>query len=223
MGAVVLGQSLHVCHGRILVAGVSRLRSRSQGLLAGTALLGMVPFVQRGAVQYADVPLSFFILSAVVLLAFYDASERPNKRILVLSGLMAGLAAWTKNEGFLFLIVLPAARCAVVWRRRGATEVFRELICLTAGALPVLAVVAIQKVCLAGSNELVVGQNWEATSTRLLDLSRYGYVAQAFILNALHIARPFAVVLPLCFLLLGVAKNRPGGAPGSPRPAPCFL
>ena len=200
----------------VLVSGVCRLRSRSQGLLAGLVLLGMVPFVQRGALQYADVPLSFFFLSAVVLLAHYDASERPGRGILVLSGLLAGLAAWTKNEGALFLLVLPVARCAATWRRCGAREVFRELVYWTAGALPVLAVVALQKVCLAGSNDLVDGQNWQATVARLLDPHRYWYVAQALMLNALRIARPFAVVLSLCFLLLGVAKKRARGTAGLP-------
>jgi len=61
----------------VLMAGVSRLRSRSQGLLAGLVLLGLVSFLQRGTLQYADVPLAFFILSTVLLLVLYDASERP--------------------------------------------------------------------------------------------------------------------------------------------------
>ena len=91
------------------MAGVSRLRSRSQGLLAGLVLIGLVSFLQRGTLQYADVPLAFFILSAVLLLVLYDASERPQRGLLVLSGLAAGLAAWTKNEGLLLLLVLPAA------------------------------------------------------------------------------------------------------------------
>ena len=176
----------------------------------------MVPFVQRGALQYADVPLSFFFLSAVVLLAHYDASPRPGRGMLVLSGLLAALAAWTKNEGALFLLVLPAARCATTWRRGGPREVFRELLCWTAGALPGLALVALEKVCLAGSNDLVDGQNWQATVARLLDPYRYWYVAQALALNALRIARPFAVVLSLCFLLLGVAKKRARGTAGLP-------
>ena len=73
-----------------------------------------------------------------------------------------------------------------------------------------------QKVCLAGSNDLVDGQNWQATVARLLDPHRYWYVAQALLVHALRIARPFAVVLSLCFLLLGVAKNRARGTAGLP-------
>ena len=82
----------------VLTAGLWRLRSRSQGLLAGMVLLGMVPFLQRGAWQYADVPLAFYILAAVLLLLLYDAAERPQAALLVLSGLMAGLAAWTEER-----------------------------------------------------------------------------------------------------------------------------
>ena len=241
----LLGTLLTFATVGVLVSGVCRLRSRSQGLLAGLVLLGMVSFVQRGALQYADVPLSFFFLSAVMLFAHYDVQNQSQRAkgteevfgrksdhagepcpenllrplaagLLVLSGLLAGLAAWTKNEGALFLVVLPAARCAATWRRRGARQVVRELGYWTAGALPVLALVALEKLCLAGSNDLVDGQNWQATVTRLLDPYRYWYVAQALALNALRIARPFAVVLSLCFLLLGVAKNRARGTAGLP-------
>ena len=95
-------------------------------------------------------------------------------------------------------------------------SIFKELLCWIAGVLPILAIVALQKACLAGSNDLVSGQNWEATLSRLLTPSRYWYVAQAFVLYSLRIARPFAVVLPLCFLFLGVARGRAGGDRGLP-------
>ena len=198
----------------LLSSGVCRLRSRSQGLLAGIVLLGMVPFLQRGALQYADIPLAFFILAAVLLLMLYDASERRPSGYLALSGLMAGLAAWTKNEGLLFLIVLPAARGAVVWRHAGARQALKEFFCFSAGIWPALAVIGLQKGCLAGSNDLIVGQNWEATVARLLDPARYWYVAQSLVFNALRIARPFAVLLPLCFLLLGITKKGSRGPLG---------
>jgi hypothetical protein len=198
----------------MLTAGVCRLRSRSQGLLAGMALLGTIPFLHRGTLQYADVPLSFFILAAVASLVLYDTSERPHKGLLVLAGLLAGLAAWTKNEGWLFLIVLPVARGAVVWRRCGVRKVFGELCCWSAGVGPVLAVVVLQKACLAGDNEIVGGQGWEATLTRILDPSRYWYIVPTLVVAVLHLARPLVVVLPLWLLFLGPARNRPRGTRG---------
>jgi hypothetical protein len=200
----------------ILVASVSRLRSQSQGLLAGLVLLGMVPFLRHGTSQYADVPLAFFILSAVLLLAIYDASERSHWGLLALSGLAAGLAAWTKNEGLLFMFALTTSRCAVVWRRDCGKMAFAQLLCWCIGLLPGLVVIAIQKAYLSGSNDLLSGQNWTESMTRLSDPSRYWHVIQAFILYALRVSRPFAVVLPLAFLMLGMAKKRSPKALGIP-------
>ena len=51
--------------------------------------------------QYADIPLCFFITaSGGMLLAAVRARENP---LFLLSGLLAGMAAWTKNEGLFFL------------------------------------------------------------------------------------------------------------------------
>ena len=103
----------------LLAAGVCRLRSRNQGLLAGAVLLGTKAFVMLGAAQYADVPLAFFILATVLLLGLDDAAEQSSPGLVLLAGFCAGLAAWTKNEGLLFLVVMLAARCLVAWRQNG--------------------------------------------------------------------------------------------------------
>jgi len=195
----------------VLAAGLSRLRSRSQGLLAGLVLLGVVAFLQRGAWQYADVPLAFYLLATVLLSLLYDAAERPPAGLLVLSGLMAGMAAWTKNEGLLLLVILPATRAAILWRRGCARQAPRELLQWVLGAAPLLAVVAMQKLCLAGSNYLVNDRTWEAVLRQLADGSRYWQVMQSLLLYTARIARPFAIVLPLSALLLGRAhKPAPG-------------
>ncbi len=207
----------------VLAAGVTRLRSRSQGLLAGMTLLGIASFLQQGAWQYADVPLACFMLSAVLLLALHDAAERPQWGFVALSGLMAGMAAWTKNEGLLFLLVLPAARCGAVWRP-GRTRVFlREAICWSAGVAPLAAIVVLQKVCLAGDNDLVVGQGWDATLARLLDPWRYWCIVQTLVVLVFRMARPFSIVLPLCFLFLGTAQGRRRGAAALPTIAGAML
>lgn len=192
----------------VLAGGVGRLRSRCQGLLAGLALLGMAVFVQRGASQYADVPLAFFVLAAVLLIALHDAEERRGGGLVVLSGMAAGLAAWTKNEGMLLLLALPAARVLVTWRSRGMGRVARELACWGLGVAPILAVIAIQKGFLAADNDLVGGQGWHATLGRVASPWRYWATVRGMATHVLQTARPLAIVLPLCILLMGPAKNR---------------
>jgi hypothetical protein len=198
----------------LLAAGVARLRSKSHGLLAGMILLGMVPFLQRGTLQYADVPLAFFMLAAVLLLAIHDTTQQRGRALLMLSGMTAGLAAWTKNEGVVFLVVLWSARAVIVWRRNGLKVAMRETAWLIVGALPALAAVAVQKTCLVGGNEFLNQQGWPDIAARLIDPTRYWLVVQEMTVHALRIARPFAVVLPLCFLFLGVTKRRLGEMPG---------
>ena len=62
------------------------------------SLLGTVFYLIRGASLYADVPLSFFFLAALLLLALYDAGQRSSPGLLVLAGLAAALAAWTGTK-----------------------------------------------------------------------------------------------------------------------------
>jgi hypothetical protein len=200
----------------VLAAGVARLRGSSQGLLAGLVLLGTVSFLQRGAWQYADVPLAFFVLAAVVFLALYDATDRRRQALVFLSGLAAGLAAWTKNEGLLVLVAVAAAHTVMAWRRRAAGGMFRELLAWIAGTLPGLAAVVLLKACLNGNNDLVGGQDWNVSLARLTDVSRYGIVALALAAQALRVVKSFAIVLPLCWLLLGKAGRHGRGMTACP-------
>ena len=193
----------------VLAAGVCRLRSRSQGLLAGTVLLGTKAFVSWGAGQCADVPLAFFILATVLLLALDDASEQSSRGLLLLAGLSAGLAAWTKNEGLLFLVVVAAARCLVAWRRNRGRRALGQLALLLAGAAPALGVVILFKLSLATNNDLVNGQSWQASLPRLADASRYGLIVTSLVLNLVALVKAYVLVLPLCFFLLGRAPRRP--------------
>ena len=98
----------------VLFASLAILRGRIPAMLGALTLLATPAFVETGASQYADVPLSFFYLAAISLLCLYHHSSnaeaaRGPKGALVLAGLAASLAAWTKNEGLLFLCALAAA------------------------------------------------------------------------------------------------------------------
>lgn len=63
------------------------------------------------ATQYADIPVCFFMTSSIITLL--AAVRADDKRVFFLAGLLAGMAAWTKNEGLLFTgwaaLILAAA------------------------------------------------------------------------------------------------------------------
>jgi hypothetical protein len=77
-----------------VAAAVARERG-PDAACAAVCFLCLGPLPAYAARQYADVPLSAFMAGAVVLL------DQP-----LLCGVMGGLAAWTKNEGLLFLLLL---------------------------------------------------------------------------------------------------------------------
>jgi hypothetical protein len=107
----------------LLFASLAILRGRTSAMLGGLVLLATPFFIEQGTSQYADVPLSFFFLAAISSLCLYypipeDAANSRAQPLLVLSGLATGFAAWTKNEGLLFLFALTAAQLLVYIRDR---------------------------------------------------------------------------------------------------------
>jgi len=68
----VLGIAATLATVALVMAAVTLRRGVSSGLFAGVVLLGTARFLRWGALQYADVPLSFFFLSTLVLLMQHD-------------------------------------------------------------------------------------------------------------------------------------------------------
>ena len=96
------GILMFACAG-LFASGLALVKSLSQAGVGLLILLNTPLFVITGASQTADVPLAFFILATAILVYLYAARQEPG--LLVLAGLTSGLAAWTKNEGQLFLVV----------------------------------------------------------------------------------------------------------------------
>lgn len=202
----------------LLVSSLSALRGRTQGLVGGLILLTTPFFIRHGADQYADVPLGFFFLAAVALLSFSDETADTNQGFLALSGLMAAFAAWTKNEGLLFVIGLLTARWLVVefWKTR-RVRLRTGLLAFVAGALPVLLITLYFKTSLVPQNDLVAAQGAQ-TASKLSDLSRYLITAKTFLRQALQIDSIPVFVLPFYAFFLGTESaqvKRPAVAASS--------
>ena len=181
-GAMVLVAASFTAAVVVLCAsGVALARGTNQGLLAAAALAGTKSLVTFGASQYADVPLTAYITASCVLLMLNYAWGGRGAGMLVLAGLCAGCAAWTKNEGLLFVLALLAIHLLVTVRQSGWLHYGRQLLALLAGLLPMLLLVAYYKTALAPPNDLVSGQNAAAVLHRLADLSRYATIAIALV------------------------------------------
>jgi hypothetical protein len=181
-------------------ASLAILRTPSQAALAALLLLGTSALVVAGSSQMADVPLGFFILATLVLLALKDRMPERARYLLVLTGMTTGLCAWTKNEGWLVLVSVILARASVFWRSRGWRSWRRELPAFGAGLAPVLLVVLYFKLALAPANDLLSNQGWHETVSRLLMPVRYVELIRGF-KNALVDLGDGTLINPLLVLL----------------------
>jgi hypothetical protein len=149
----------------LLISSLQLLRGKIAGLLGGLTLLSTPFFIEQGTAQYADVPLSFYLLATIALLAFFDAagsdrseSEERIKRfgLLVLAGLAEGFAAWTKNEGLLFVLAIVSVRLLSAFRGK---QRWPPLLVLTISLAPAMLLMIWFKHSIAPPSELFSDQS----------------------------------------------------------------
>jgi Dolichyl-phosphate-mannose-protein mannosyltransferase len=171
----------------VLFSALMILRGRNVAMLGGLALMATPSFIEQGTSQYADVPLSLFILATVVMLCLGDASvgdSRPPAGWIALAGLAAGFAAWTKNEGLLFLCSLWFARFLMLARSKrmgragGSVAQPRSFTLLFVCALPVLLIILWFKRFIAPPGDLFVYS--ASTFHKITDLARYRAIGKWF-------------------------------------------
>jgi hypothetical protein len=170
-----------------LIASVfSVIQRKSQGILAGLFLLGTGFFIRHGWSQYADVPLCFFILSTVIVLMLKDRISLGNNGLTVMAGLMASMAAWTKNEGLLFVVAVVVARSVLFIYFRQFRKYLNELIFFLLGLIPVMVVLALFKLSYAPSGDELFLQPLSGIVLHLFDIARYTYLGNAFAKEMMH-------------------------------------
>lgn len=194
----------------LLVIALRKLRSTSQGLLAGIVLLSTPFFILHGTSLYADVPLGFFFLATMVCLELDARHGDGTSRFAVLAGLAAGLAMWTKNEGTLFTLSVVAG-ILVTGRSGDGVHWQRRLRAFGLGLLPVLLIVTGFKLIFAPGNDLISTLSLEHTFGRLTDPERYLLVLREYGRHiAMFGANKFGsgvLVLLAYLLLVGVRRS----------------
>jgi hypothetical protein len=199
----------------LLFSSITLMRNQSQGLLAAIVLLGTYNFIELSSGHYADIPLSFFFLATTVFFCLQDKFPDARPGLLFLTGLSAALAAWTKNEGLLFVLSVFSVHFLVTIFRHGWKVYFTELIYFGLGLIIVLGIVFYFKFFLAPKNVLVSGMG----QSRLFDISRYLMVSQKLLSEFIswndRIFRlPYfkyissTMVMSLYLLLLGIRVDK---------------
>ncbi|MBI3795855.1 MAG: glycosyltransferase family 39 protein [Deltaproteobacteria bacterium] len=158
----------------LLLGGVHQLRGPLSGYLAAVVLMGTPLFYALGADQMADVPVGYFFLATLLLLVLHDYGAEPQDGYLVVAGLMAGCAAWTKDEGLVFVFVVLTVRGTFAVRQRGWRAGWQDCRPFLTGAVPILIVLAYFKLVYAPSDVLITGLEGISRKDQILDMGRYG-------------------------------------------------
>ncbi|UCC82596.1 MAG: glycosyltransferase family 39 protein [Gemmatimonadota bacterium] len=177
---IMLGLLFTLATAFLLWGALTSLRSRAQGLLAGIVLLCCNSLIYEGANQYADVPLAFFMLATFVALALAGTLEERGSGFVALAGLTAGLAAWTKNEGLLFVLALFIAQLLVIAHLRGWKQAVRRQSIMLLGLAPMLLLIIGFKWGVAPANDLLASLQPADIIDRLTNPWRLWFVLQSF-------------------------------------------
>jgi hypothetical protein len=187
----------------VLVSALGVLRGKTHALLAGTLLLGTASFVALSAALYGDVPLSFYILAALALLCLQDRHPE-DLRFSALAGLMAGFAAWTRNEGMIFVVALMVARAFALARFRERARVVPQLLRLLAGLAAPLAVVVFFKLRVGAPSD-IFSLSASAILKHLADVGRWILTAEGLVIVLFNFGRfliPIALALVIYWYLV---------------------
>lgn len=157
----------------LAISAAALLRGTMAGLVAGLVLVANRSYLIQGPAQYADVPLSFFLLGAVALVLLRSHVHR-SRALVVASGLLAGLACWTKDEGVAFLAALAVA---LALAEPGAGR----WLWFGAGAAPGFVAWLGFKLVLAPVATTLVPRSGAEVAARLTDPDRYFAIATAFL------------------------------------------
>jgi hypothetical protein len=198
----------------LLFSSLGIVRGCRSALLGTMALLSTPFFVEQGTSEYADVPLSFFYLAAISLLSVNDhfSAASPtarSKSLIALAGSAAGFAAWTKNEGLLFLLAFAIAQIVTAARSkaanheaRGRLEDWTGAVPMFFGMLPVLLVIVWFKHFVAPPGDLFPDR--AAALQKLADASRYkitfSWFWKEFFRFGDWLLFPATVVIPILYI-----------------------
>lgn len=190
-----------------LCGALTMQRGSAVGLAAGGVLVLTPIYLLVAAERIADVPLAGYVLATVVLMA-----ERRHGALL-LAGIAAGAASFTKNEGIVWALFVAGLYGLLVLARRRAVS---ELLLLLLGIGVVGFATLWFKLGYAPAQDLLAAQAGSAASNRLADPSRWVQVAEYFARELCWFGGKYPGVPGLAVLVLVVALLRGRNAPTVP-------
>lgn len=177
-----------------VLCGALASASESLGLLAVLVLFASESFVSQIASQYADIPMSFFVLATLAMLAFAASRDWP-PGLVALAGILAGFAGWTKNEGLPFAM---AALAVALWRAKFAARWI-----VAGAAVPIGATLALKWFLVKGTESMFPKSIGQAAKL-IAEPSRWAKIIASFGHNIWTLGVPWAHPI-LLLAILGFA------------------
>jgi hypothetical protein len=171
---------------------------RPRAWIAGALLAGAGSFLVQIPSLCADVPVACFIVVSLAAACGGEgvlAGRNTPRTAALVSGAAGAMAAWTKNEGVAFLLVMLLIVAAVTVRRDGG----RWLLWWIAGGAPMLAALVWFKLALAPPSWVFV-QSPKVYVDLLLDPERHAVTASLMAQHLWHWGAPLAGIIPLLAL-----------------------
>ena len=193
----------------VLYSSLTMLRNSNQGYLAAIFMFITTQLINVATYQYSDIPLAFFILSTLALFALRDHAPQAALRISLLAGLTASCAAWTKNEGIVFWVLVVLVRFAgpVIFHDR--LNSLKEFISFILGAAPILSTLIYFKLNFTLENVHINADNLQKLGVYIFDTERLLQVLVALGGKFLTFNDGVVVLLVVYGLLSGVDRAGP--------------
>jgi hypothetical protein len=156
----------------LLFSSLGLAKGWGQASMAGLVLLGTPWFFTIGASQIADMPIAYAVLATCILYFFY--LRKKQSQYLLLAGVMAGMAGWTKNEGLMFI---AAFSFTIFLQNR---HQLRNLIPFLEGLAFPLGVILLFKIVFAPSNDLFALQTLGQLLSKITSAERYQILAPIY-------------------------------------------
>lgn len=191
----------------LLTSSLSLVKGVTKGVLAGAILTGTSYYILGGTSQCADIPFSYYLLSALTLLAI---GERIGvRKLYTLTGMMAGFSAWTKNEGLLFVCIILFLYPIFIWCREGRGIALKVFLQLSLGCFPILLVVFLFKE-IAPSTEILFSQDVREMVNKITKTSRYYLILKFFIhyLLEFKLWKVPGILLLIAYLLISGTNGK---------------
>jgi hypothetical protein len=176
----------------ILLAALSKWKNNLAGALAALVVV-ITPDIASAVGQYADPLLTLHMVAAAAALYGYLKSRADG--LMILAGLLAGYAAWVKNEGLLFVVVFVIVCMLAAWKKVIA---WRAMKYLGIGLLIPLITVVLFKIVVASQNDVLAGN--VSLYQQITDYSRWIVIAKSFAVYMLRYAN-WPVSIFLVFLI----------------------